>query len=156
MQCKPAPRLSKLSLIWDLIDGQISVTADDSLRIGHNLTSVQYPAAAGGGSLATAMGTRAIHCLHYIWQDHDTRTLENPRSIWENRPFKLMGEDACTFYGDCSEDFQSCEKIIIRLRESSTNASKLHASKHVSPNRLQSLVLEDLYYTLQDWSSDDG
>ncbi|MCJ1268850.1 hypothetical protein MMC22_008738 [Lobaria immixta] len=50
--------------------GQISVTADDILRIGHNLTSVQYPASAGGGYLATAMGTHAIHCLHYIWQDH--------------------------------------------------------------------------------------
>ncbi|KAL9064414.1 MAG: hypothetical protein Q9161_008891 [Pseudevernia consocians] len=51
-------------------DGQISVSADDILRIGHNLTSVQYPESVGGGYLATAMGTHAIHCLHYIWQDH--------------------------------------------------------------------------------------
>ena len=53
-----------------LPDGQISVSADDILRIGQNLTSVQYPESAGGGYLATAMGTHSIHCLHYIWQDH--------------------------------------------------------------------------------------
>ncbi|CAO1598248.1 hypothetical protein XANCAGTX0491_002018 [Xanthoria calcicola] len=50
--------------------GQISVTADDIVRIGQNLSSVKYPESAGGGYLATAMGTHAIHCLHYVWQDH--------------------------------------------------------------------------------------
>ncbi|OAQ69822.1 hypothetical protein VFPPC_02398 [Pochonia chlamydosporia 170] len=50
--------------------GTISVTAEDIIRIGHNLTAVQFPEIAGGGYLAVAMGTHQIHCLHYIWQDH--------------------------------------------------------------------------------------
>jgi len=62
--------LSSQPILTVNVDGQISVTASDIVKIGHNLTSVQYPDSVGGGYLATAMGTHAIHCLHYIWQDH--------------------------------------------------------------------------------------
>ncbi|CAD6442281.1 17df0216-ab5f-4fdf-9299-d5be12ebca94 [Sclerotinia trifoliorum] len=50
--------------------GEIGVPASDILRVGHNLTAVQYPASVGGGYPAIASGTHALHCLHYIWQDH--------------------------------------------------------------------------------------
>ena len=66
----PSPVLYKIFADYCFPDGQIRVTADDIVRIGHNLTSVKYPDSIGGGYLATAMGTHAIHCLHYIWQDH--------------------------------------------------------------------------------------
>ncbi|KAN0076206.1 protein of unknown function (DUF3328) domain containing protein [Elaphomyces granulatus] len=66
------PPTPKVNQAWhDLMAyGTIRVTADDILRIGHNLSAVQYPPSAGGGYLAVAMGTHHIHCLHYIWQDH--------------------------------------------------------------------------------------
>ena len=69
MRCKHCSPEEVHKLRW-VSDGQISVTAEDIVQIGHNLTSVQYPASVGGGYLATASGTHAIHCLHYIWQDH--------------------------------------------------------------------------------------
>ncbi|KAI9697521.1 MAG: hypothetical protein M1820_007787 [Bogoriella megaspora] len=61
--------------------GQISITGDDILRIGHNLTAVQYPEELGGQYLATAMGTHAIHCLHFIWKDHYTDDLADVRDM---------------------------------------------------------------------------
>ncbi|TWU70644.1 hypothetical protein ED733_000747 [Metarhizium rileyi] len=66
------PPTPKVEQAWqDLMAyGTISVTADDITRIGHNLTAVQFPEAAGGGYLAVAMGTHQIHCLHFVWQDH--------------------------------------------------------------------------------------
>ncbi|KAL8701607.1 MAG: hypothetical protein Q9201_004815 [Fulgogasparrea decipioides] len=65
----PTPEVE--SAWYDIMKyGLISVTAEDIIRIGHNLTAVQYPDSVGGGYLATAMGTHALHCLHYIWQDH--------------------------------------------------------------------------------------
>ena len=67
-------------------DGQISVSADDILRIGHNLTSVKYPDSVGGGYPATAMGTHAIHCLHYIWQDHYIDVSPEVQSLREDIP----------------------------------------------------------------------
>jgi hypothetical protein len=51
-------------------DGMIAVTADDILRVGHNLTAVQFPPNAGGGYMAATVGTHQLHCLHFIWQDH--------------------------------------------------------------------------------------
>ncbi|KID73865.1 hypothetical protein MAJ_11513, partial [Metarhizium majus ARSEF 297] len=66
------PPTAEVEQAWqDLMAyGTIRVTADDITRIGHNLTAVQFPEAAGGGYLAVAMGTHQIHCLHFIWQDH--------------------------------------------------------------------------------------
>jgi hypothetical protein len=58
-----------------VIDGEIRVTGSDILRVGHNLTAVQYPASVGGGYPAIASGTHALHCLHYIWQDHYSSAL---------------------------------------------------------------------------------
>jgi hypothetical protein len=34
------------------------------------LSAVQFPPEIGGGYAAIASGTHALHCLHYIWQDH--------------------------------------------------------------------------------------
>ena len=51
--------------------GTIAVSAKDILRVGHNLTTAaQFPPEAGGGFVATTIGTHALHCLHYVWQDH--------------------------------------------------------------------------------------
>lgn len=63
-----------------LTDGQISVTAKDIIKIGHTLTAVKNPDHVGGGYPATAMGTHAIHCLHYIWQDHYVDNLPEDRT----------------------------------------------------------------------------
>jgi len=51
--------------------GMISVSGTDIERVGHTLaTASQFPAEAGGGYIAGAMGTHQLHCLHYVWQDH--------------------------------------------------------------------------------------
>lgn len=51
--------------------GVIAVTADDYERTRHSLrTAVQFPAEAGGGYLATTVGTHQLHCLHFLWKDH--------------------------------------------------------------------------------------
>lgn len=84
-------RLTSYSLLIDSClypDGQISVTSDDIVRIGHNLTTaVRYPSSiANGGYLATAMGTHAIHCLHYLWQDHYIDTSPNVQTMKHDIP----------------------------------------------------------------------
>ncbi|EQL00067.1 hypothetical protein G6O67_006645 [Ophiocordyceps sinensis] len=51
--------------------GMISVTAADYERTGHSVrTAVQFPPEAGGGYMATTVGTHQLHCLHYVWKDH--------------------------------------------------------------------------------------
>ena len=51
--------------------GMLAVSADDYRRVGHSLrTAVQFPAEAGGGFMATTVGTHQLHCLHYVWKDH--------------------------------------------------------------------------------------
>lgn len=51
--------------------GMIAVSASDYERVNHSTrTAVQFPREAGGGYVATAIGTHQLHCLHYIWQDH--------------------------------------------------------------------------------------
>lgn len=63
------PTPYKFPAYW-YTDGLIAVTADDILRVGHNLSVVQFPPAAGGGYMAATVGTHQLHCLHYIWKDH--------------------------------------------------------------------------------------
>ncbi|KAI2626887.1 hypothetical protein GGS21DRAFT_266069 [Xylaria nigripes] len=51
--------------------GTISVTKSDYERVNHSVrTAVQFPEEAGGGYLATMVGTHQLHCLHFVWQDH--------------------------------------------------------------------------------------
>ncbi|KJZ71241.1 hypothetical protein HIM_09384 [Hirsutella minnesotensis 3608] len=51
--------------------GMISVTAQDYERVQHSTrTAVRFPDEAGGGYMATTIGTHHLHCLHYLWQDH--------------------------------------------------------------------------------------
>ncbi|GAB1316879.1 Cyclochlorotine biosynthesis protein O [Madurella fahalii] len=51
--------------------GMIAVTAEDYERTGHSIrTAVRFPPEAGGGYVATTVGTHQLHCLHYLWQDH--------------------------------------------------------------------------------------
>lgn len=64
----------------------IAVTASDILRAGHNLTAAQFPPEAGGGYMATTMGTHQIHCLHYIWQDHHRAVIPETLQTMEDVP----------------------------------------------------------------------
>ncbi|KAI9877631.1 MAG: hypothetical protein M1830_003246 [Pleopsidium flavum] len=66
--------------------GVIRVPASDILRIGHNLTAVQFPPSAGGGFPVIASGTHAIHCLHYIWQDHYTFAIPEVQTLKNEIP----------------------------------------------------------------------
>ncbi|PHH84015.1 hypothetical protein CDD83_2633 [Cordyceps sp. RAO-2017] len=52
--------------------GIIAVTADDYRRAGHadTRTAVRFPPEAGGGLMATTVGTHQLHCLHFLWRDH--------------------------------------------------------------------------------------
>lgn len=51
--------------------GMIAVTASDYRRVNHSTrTAVSFPDEAGGGYMATTVGTHQLHCLHYLWQDH--------------------------------------------------------------------------------------
>ncbi|KAI1110548.1 hypothetical protein F5Y14DRAFT_443875 [Nemania sp. NC0429] len=51
--------------------GVISVSGTDYERTNHSTrTAVKFPPEAGGGYMATTVGTHQLHCLHYIWQDH--------------------------------------------------------------------------------------
>ncbi|KAI1182595.1 hypothetical protein F5B17DRAFT_178701 [Nemania serpens] len=51
--------------------GVISVSGTDYERTNHSVrTAVKFPPEAGGGYMATTVGTHQLHCLHYIWQDH--------------------------------------------------------------------------------------
>ncbi|KAF2797572.1 hypothetical protein K505DRAFT_358272 [Melanomma pulvis-pyrius CBS 109.77] len=51
--------------------GMIAVSASDYERVNHSTrTAVRFPDEAGGGYMATTVGTHQMHCLHYIWQDH--------------------------------------------------------------------------------------
>jgi hypothetical protein len=61
---------SKLANAVQFIDGAVSITAEDIIGIGHNLTAVQYPPEVGSGYLGVALGVHQLHCLHYVWQDH--------------------------------------------------------------------------------------
>ena len=70
----------------NLLDGEIGVTASDILRIGHNLTAVRYPISIGGGYPVIASGTHAIHCMHYIWQDHYISLLPHVRATQQQIP----------------------------------------------------------------------
>ncbi|KAI0475464.1 hypothetical protein GGR56DRAFT_666453 [Xylariaceae sp. FL0804] len=59
--------------------GMIAVTADDYARArgaNHSTrTAARFPEAAGGGYVATTMGTHQLHCLHFVWQDHHRERL---------------------------------------------------------------------------------
>ena len=57
----------------------IAVTAEDILRVGHNLSAVQFPPNTGGGYMAATVGTHQLHCLHFIWQDHHRDSFSNVR-----------------------------------------------------------------------------
>lgn len=49
----------------------ISVAASDYEKANHSVrTAVQFPPEAGGGYMASAVGTHQLHCLHFLWQDH--------------------------------------------------------------------------------------
>lgn len=51
--------------------GMIAVSAEDYERTNHSLrTAVRFPEEAGGGYVATTVGTHQMHCLHYLWADH--------------------------------------------------------------------------------------
>ncbi|KAF2962758.1 hypothetical protein GQX73_g10816 [Xylaria multiplex] len=51
--------------------GMIAVSGSDYEKVNHPVrTAVQFPPEAGGGYVATTVGTHQLHCLHYIWQDH--------------------------------------------------------------------------------------
>ena len=88
-------------------DGQISVTADDILRIGHNLTSVQFPTSVGGGYVASASGTHAIHCLHFVWQDHYINVLPMIQSTKSSVP--EMYERHYEHYVDYIRQYVMCK-----------------------------------------------
>lgn len=71
--------------------GLIAVTALDYERVNHSTrTAVQFPAEAGGGYMATTVGTHQLHCLHYLWQDHHRdyfpdvlRKIQDVREMYE-------------------------------------------------------------------------
>ncbi|KAI0905021.1 hypothetical protein F4823DRAFT_567161 [Ustulina deusta] len=51
--------------------GMIAVSRSDYEQANHSVrTAVQFPAEAGGGYVATTVGTHQLHCLHFVWQDH--------------------------------------------------------------------------------------
>ncbi|KHN95575.1 uncharacterized protein MAM_06632 [Metarhizium album ARSEF 1941] len=82
------PPTAEVEQAWqDLMAyGTISVTAEDVTRIGHNLTAVQFPPAAGGGYLAVATGTHQIHCLHFVWQDHHMASFPETQATRQGAP----------------------------------------------------------------------
>jgi len=69
--------------------GEFSVPGSEILRVGHNLTAVQFPAAISGheGEYPVfASGTHGIHCLHYIWQDHHISVLPEVSKLKSDIP----------------------------------------------------------------------
>ncbi|KAM3068914.1 hypothetical protein ACMFMG_004088 [Clarireedia jacksonii] len=66
--------------------GEIRVPPSEILRIRHNLTAVQYPPSIGGGYPAIASGTHALHCLHFLWQDHYVDTIPSASALKTNAP----------------------------------------------------------------------
>lgn len=63
---------------WSLEDmPYVNLTAEQMIKMGRSLNSVQFPKEMGGGYLGTAEGPHNLHCLNILWRDHYIDQLED-------------------------------------------------------------------------------
>ena len=66
--------------------GMISVSAEDILRSGYNLSAAKFPPEAGGGYMGVATTTHQLHYLHYVWADHHISYFPSVQAVKNTTP----------------------------------------------------------------------
>jgi hypothetical protein len=61
----------------------VGVSEEDMIKAGLPLDSARFPDEIGGGYATMLEGNHAIHCLNYLWEDHNRDDIPFKKNLRE-------------------------------------------------------------------------